>query len=513
MSGNPELAAATINTARHLGVGDFVICAGARNVPLIADLCEREEITLWNHFDERSAAFFALGLARVKARPVAVVTTSGTAVAELFPAVIEAHYSGIPLVLITADRPASFRGSGAPQAIEQAGIFGKYVSQSLDWETDRMEAPEIIWDQQSPLHLNVCFGEPIVEVSGERLETLGVDGKISIPKKPKAPRLKPLQPLAIIGELQESERAEVQDFLQRTGIPAWFEATSGLREDAALEHLRIAQESEISPLKPGGIIRIGGVPSLRFWRDLETPSGLPVTNFSRNPFPGLARKENVETLALSDLTGYSPPFKRVQSPIKEGTIDRKLARHPASEPALVAALSELIPSAAAVFLGNSLPIREWNLAASFAVPHPHCFANRGANGIDGEVSTFLGISAGFDEAWGIFGDLTALYDLNAPWVIGQLPHGGKCRIVVLNNGGGRIFSRLPAMRRLSPAAMARTENHHQTHFSGWADLWGLAYVEWEDQPEKWSLPTDDAIIIEIKIDQEKSEAFWADQTA
>jgi len=112
-----------IGSAQELGVRDFCVCGGSRNAPLLAVVG-----AAYSFVDERSAAFFALGRIKLTGRPVAVITTSGTAAAELLPAAIEAHYSGLPLILITADRPARYRGTGAPQAIEQEGIFGVYAS-------------------------------------------------------------------------------------------------------------------------------------------------------------------------------------------------------------------------------------------------------------------------------------------------------------------------------------------------------------------------------------------------
>ncbi|MEO0414767.1 MAG: thiamine pyrophosphate-binding protein, partial [Verrucomicrobiota bacterium] len=159
MSENAVLAATTISSVIDWGVCDFVVCAGARNVPLIVDLEAREGLNLWHHFDERAAAFFALGLTKKNLRPVAVVTTSGTAVAEMLPAVVEAFYSGLPLICVTADRPRRFRGTGAPQSIEQVGIFSTYA-QCGDFEKVA-ELPEMLnWNQASPLHLNLCFEEP-----------------------------------------------------------------------------------------------------------------------------------------------------------------------------------------------------------------------------------------------------------------------------------------------------------------------------------------------------------------
>jgi len=148
---NLERARRLVDEVRKAGVEDFCICAGSRNSPLIAVLGRLDAGSLFSFVDERSAAFFALG--RIKqGKRAAVVTTSGTAVAELFPAVIEAHYSAQPLIVITADRPARYRGTGAPQSIEQIGIFGPYAATSIDK-----------WSGAAPLHINIEFDEPLID--------------------------------------------------------------------------------------------------------------------------------------------------------------------------------------------------------------------------------------------------------------------------------------------------------------------------------------------------------------
>lgn len=148
-----NLAAARriIEEAEALGVTDFCVCAGSRNAPLLVALGASGR-KLYSFVDERSAAFFALGRAKFTGRPAAVVTTSGTAVAELLPAAIEAHYSATPLVLITADRPARYRGTGAPQAIEQESIFGVYAAREAS-----------SWNGAGALHINVEFDEPLLD--------------------------------------------------------------------------------------------------------------------------------------------------------------------------------------------------------------------------------------------------------------------------------------------------------------------------------------------------------------
>lgn len=148
--GNIERASRLIEEVRAAGAAEFCVCAGSRNSPLLAVL-GKSDARLFSFVDERSAAFFALGRIKLHGAPVVVVTTSGTAVAELLPATIEAYYSGLPLVLLTADRPARFRGTGAPQSIEQLEIFGPYAETSLS-----------MWTGLRPLHLNLEFDEPLL---------------------------------------------------------------------------------------------------------------------------------------------------------------------------------------------------------------------------------------------------------------------------------------------------------------------------------------------------------------
>jgi len=153
---NIAAARAIINDVQSLGTSVFVVCGGSRNAPLIAALGtaigERRASTVYTFVDERAAAFFALGRTKRDGRPVAVITTSGTAVAELLPAAIEAFYSGQPLIFITADRPARFRGSGAPQTIDQVGIFGGYAATDI-----------AAWSRAMPLHINIEFDEPLID--------------------------------------------------------------------------------------------------------------------------------------------------------------------------------------------------------------------------------------------------------------------------------------------------------------------------------------------------------------
>jgi len=493
-----------------------MICAGARNAPLVTSLlatCQERGLKVFHHFDERSAAFFAMGLAKKSGRPVAVLTTSGTAVAELLPATIEAYYSGIPLILVTADRPPSFRGSGAPQAIEQPGIFGPYAPVAID-VTAEVDCDTFSgWSRNEPLHLNLCFEEPVPEAPCLEWEPVTIPdrsepesgdiGNITSAFCAVSDRL-----IVLLGELPPAWQSAVEDFLVALGAPVWAEATSGLRESDRLCEQMIRSESLVANLAPGQVLRIGGVPSLRFWRDLEQMMEIEVLSLSSRPFSGLAR------LSRHFVCDEFPAMTTEQQTrvdeltlLSDAKLEDALTKHPNSEPALVGELSRNIPADALVFLGNSLPIREWNLAASYGIPHPRTYASRGANGIDGQIATFLGLSEGEGEAWGIFGDLTALYDLNAPALLDQLNRGNR-RLVILNNGGGRIFSRLPSMAGLSEPDKQVTENRHSHHFGDWASMWGLGYVRWS-AGDPFPAICGETVVIEVLPDEAGTEAFWA----
>ena len=472
--GNLSRAARLIEEVRAAGATEFCVCAGSRNSPLLAVL-GTSGARLFSFVDERSAAFFALGRVKLHGNPVAVVTTSGTAVAELLPAAIEAYYSGTPLVLISADRPARYRGTGAPQSIEQVGLFGVYA------ETDLAS-----WSRSKPLHLNIEFEEPLLD---EPLDVSCGAAGFSPPSyrlfgglKPAAPQETSLRkPLILVGGLDPRHRERVREFLLRANAPTYAEPLSGLREDSCLP-LITAGERMIARASFDSVIRIGNVPTLRFWRDLEDRD-LPVTHYSDLPFAGLTRGEVLPLSALPDVHGKRDEdfFARDrEQAVRFATI---LDDEPESELAMFRTFSRELAHGTRVYLGNSLPIREWDLAAT---REPRGFdyeANRGANGIDGQLSTFLGWCDPSRDNVCILGDLTTIYDLGAPWIVPQLGHR-RFRIVVVNNGGGRIFSRVASLRPLDAEVRKRIiENAHDVRFDHWAKMWDVDVTELRPDPE------------------------------
>jgi len=538
---NGELAFEVIQACWRAGCREFVVCAGSRNSPLVLQLLRLKESTdelrVWSFFEERSAAFFALGRSKASGAPTAVVTTSGTAATELLPAAVEAHYGDIPLILVTADRPRHFRRSGAPQAIEQEELFGEYVTVFVDASgcgygglEDLGEELGAGEEQGLRWHINVAFDEPLVTAGEQGRGELPAVGGLGGLERGEDWDEKEIaehfvqqegESVVLLGCLAAGKRSQdLVEALVALDCPVWAEASSGLRENKSLNPLMIKDEklffTEFSKKKRGRVLRIGGVPSLRFWRDLEDLEGIEVLSLAPpGGFSGLARVSSVMqggvVLALQDLVASRGMGLAVEKGAEQARIVALLEKYPQSEPAWLGRLSRRIPGGSLVYLGNSMPIREWNLAATYEDRGLRCFASRGANGIDGQLSTFLGLAAGGGECWGVFGDLTTLYDLSAPWVLDQF-RGGKRRFVVVNNGGGRIFSRLPHLEGLATEKKAVMENHHRLDFGHWAAMWKMEY---QRVTEVGDLSMDgiaakDSVVIELCPDLGQSEAFWED---
>lgn len=524
MSGNEQLALHIVQEAVNSGVSEFCICPGARNAPLYTVLMYATTLKKYLWCEERSAAFFALGRARATNRPVAVITTSGTAAGELLPAAMEAYYSGVPLLLITADRPRRFRGSGAPQTAEQVGLYGIYAPFAQDIAVG--ETCELVeWDFSAAAHLNVCFEEPFPQTNSpaESHSFIALHAiRTAFPRAGEIPHYaidwldqffqKVKHPFIVVSTLKPEAREAVAAFLLHLNAPVYLEGVSGIREDKRLQHLRIRrsenifQSSDQSGYNIDGVLRIGGVPTFRMWRDLEEKQGkVTVCSISDVPFSGLSWADVIHTPVNNFFEKYSTP-KRFDSTVSERWraedqyFYQKLVtlfeQEPTAEPSLIHFLSNQIPINSNIYLGNSLPIREWDQAACEEERNFQVTASRGLNGIDGQISTFFGLCQPLQENWAILGDLTTLYDLAAPWILPQLD--ASFNLVVINNKGGQIFSRfLPEKEFI---------NSHDLEFAPVAHMWGMDYERWEKIPPR-IIGSKGRRLIEIVPDLAASDRF------
>ncbi len=308
--------------------------------------------------------------------------------------------------------------------------------------------------------------------------------------------------IVLIGGLAPRDRDRVREFCLRANRPVYAEPLSGLREDAALGQLLLRNERILGTAGFTRVIRIGSVPTVRFWRDLdEKLRDLPVVSYSALPFAGLSRGD---VHPLEDLPRDLEPADRNEFLFaRDGkladALDHILDVEPESELALVRGISRDLPPGSRIYLGNSLPIREWDLVATREDRHYAIEANRGANGIDGQLSTFFGWCSPGTLNVAIVGDLTAIYDLNAPWIVPQLDPAIEFQIYIVNNGGGRIFSRVPSLRAVADDTRERLiENQHSISFEHWAAMWGIAY----DNRDAGRA------ILEIRPDLDASARVW-----
>lgn len=512
---NMELAGKVIQELVATGVREFVLCAGARNSPLVHILDENRDLKVYSFFEERSAAFFALGRIANTRRPVAVITTSGTAVAELLAAAVEGTYSSLPLIMVTADRPKKYRGSGAPQTIEQVGIFSYYneVALDIDAENSHVSFKSLSW--KKPIHVNICFEEPLIDGPVPQIQYSPNSERTRLPGQIPLGKLKEIEnfinshcPLVIVGILPEKAYGTVLEFVKQYKAPVYCEGISSLRGHPELKDIEIRSGEEMihKILKNhtcDSVLRIGGVPTTRVWRDLEDKyKEVPVFSVSFNHYTGLSREtQQSNSLDLLNQVEFEPVKIKDSNWLQEDrkrseTVRALLKKYPRSEQGLIYSLSYKIHGGS-LYLGNSLPIREWDACSSHDSLPVRVAASRGANGIDGQLSTFLGWAHPEKENWCLVGDLTAMYDLAALWVTSQLD-AQKIRIVIVNNGGGQIFSRMFKKDIFL--------NRHSISFESWAKMWSWSYFKWTDVPK--DLSTDTHQIIELCPDSQQTESFW-----
>lgn len=424
---------------------------------------------------------------------------------------MEAYYTCQPLLIISADRPSRFRGTGAPQSCEQPGIFGVYAPFVQDLNGNN--APALVqWDQKGPAHINVCFEEPR-DIPGKQLyPRKHLEKKTAFTANPTTELDAFFRnsscPLVIVGELEEGDQGAVEEFLLRLNAPVILEPPSGLSHLKTLKHLQISRRSKIletgsaSGYPIDGVLRIGGVPTLRLWRDLENLNGkIPVFSLTPWPFSGLSFCETPSVSLNPFLLTY--PVRKLSRSLDEwlaseqkylGKLEQLYARYPQAEQTLYHQLSLKMERETSLYLGNSLPIREWDIFGSTDFNELSVSVNRGVNGIDGQLSTAIG----FGAKWIILGDLTTLYDLTGPWFLTQLKEL-NVQIVVVNNSGGQIFAEMFK----NPAFL----NTHSIRFKAFAEMWNLMYEEWKNIPE--SIKSDNSRVIELVPDSNQTREFWA----
>ncbi|MDF2557161.1 MAG: menD [Bacillales bacterium] len=497
MSNRDVLTAFTtsfIDELTKVGVVDAVVSPGSRSTPLAYVMAEHPAMKVWMNIDERSAGFFALGIAKEKKKPVVLLCTSGTASANYYPAIVEARISRVPLIVLTADRPHELRDVGAPQAIDQIDLYGKhakwFVEMPVPEASDEMlrftrniASRVAATSMQNPagvVHLNFPFREPLMPVFEEMENHItSCNALVTIENNYAQLSLEKFEAIAskirnvkkgiiVCGQIDHDEFTEaVVSFADKTGFPILADPLSQLRVgihnksniiDSYDAFLR--WETLYNDLKPDSIIRFGAMP-------VSKPLSLFIKKSNCELIVvdgGLGWREPTGTLSemiycdeaifcreMSDLL-VNDSMNQVQTEFlhKWKNINKQTSVHLSSgierteghEGALIAQLTKLLPSKCNLFVSNSMPIRDLDTFFRNTSKDVKIHANRGANGIDGIVSTALGVSASSEiPTFLIIGDLSFFHDMNG--FLAARIHQLNLFVIVINNDGGGIFSFLP----------------------------------------------------------------------
>ena len=461
---------------------DVVVCPGSRSTPMAVAVASHPGLRVQVHHDERSAGFMALGFALAARRPMPIITPSGTAAVELHPAVVEAHHACVPLLAVTADRPPELQGVGAPQTIDQERLFGSAVRWSAapgppdergrSWWR-RLGADSIaatIGVVPGPAHLNLAFREPLLGASGrlpERTEDLArpAPPRWGVTDETMA-RILPAfaaQGVIVCGArsvVDDDDRAAIVELAEVLGWPILADHQSGMR----IEHdgvittfdpvLRV--ESVAEELRPSCVLHIGGLLSSRVTNEWLARSGathLGLDRFGIVPDPdhviGQAMHAPIadtcrEVAALMAPRAVQGGDWRARWSAADGAareaIDTAVEAQDWNEVQLASRLVRELPVGSVMVVSSSMPVRdlEWYLPAASGV---RVLANRGANGIDGVVSTAVGAALAGAPTVLLIGDVAFLHDTNG--LLGLAARPADLLIVVVDNDGGGIFSFLP----------------------------------------------------------------------
>lgn len=511
-------------TLRVKGVRFAVICPGSRSSPLAFAFARTEGIESIPILDERSASFFALGLAKREGKPVVLVCTSGTAAANFYPAIIEASESGIPLIVITADRPHELRGCRAGQTIVQVGIYSTYpVSQvelpipvpdkvSLVALKEEVEdqANQSLGSPSGPVHINAPFRDPLAPILDEaflspismgELKALCGDcsepgtsiGELDIGEFTETQRGLILvgSPLAPVGDNWIKNVARLTDQLK---WPVLADGLNPLRNHMSLFPRLITGYNAIcrivdddSELLPERILVIGDLPiskTLRNWLNERCIKSLFLA-----PMPGEfdSNRGDSESQYFDFSSGapiapdhdndaFAVAWKRADDSVHQALALEMSGFESIFEGSVSASLSRCLPSGSSLFVSNSMPPRDMEF---FWTPNDRgveVYSSRGANGIDGILSTTLGIAHEGKPTYLLSGDLALLHDSNGGLICKTFE--GSLTIILVNNAGGGIFEMLP-VSQLGEEFERFFVTDQQIDFSKWASTYDIEYTKVE----------------------------------
>lgn len=494
------------------GIRKIVLCPGSRNIPIVQTLANIPDFTCYPMTDERSAGFFALGLALHGGTPAAVCCTSGTALLNLHPAVAEAFYQQVPLVVISADRPAAWIGQMDGQTLPQPGVFGSLVKKSVnlpevdseesEWYCNRLinEALlELNHHGKGPVHINVPISEPFFKLPVTELPEVRVITRyqgLSVYDKDYQPLIDRLnryqRRMAVVGQMNLIYLFDKRYTKMLYKHFAWF--TENISNQTVpgvpirnIEPLLCSMNFETQQkMRPELLITYGGHiiskrlkkflrrhPPVEHWHiapdgEVVDLYGSLTTVIEMDPFEFL---EKIAPMMENRTPEYPRQWEALSKAIPQAQFDY-------SEMSAIGAVIKNLPAPCSLHLANSSVVR---YAQLFDIPaNVEILSNRGTNGIEGSLSTALGYATASDKLNYLFiGDLSFFYDMNALW---NSNYGANIRILLLNNEGGEIFHALPGLELHENARRFVTATHCTTA-KAWAEDRGFEYLSARNSEE------------------------------
>jgi 2-succinyl-5-enolpyruvyl-6-hydroxy-3-cyclohexene-1-carboxylate synthase len=490
---NQAVANRLIDCCVQHGCNHFFVAPGSRSTPLAVAVANQPKATIIRHFDERGLSFACLGYGRGTGRPGAFVCTSGTAVANALPAVVEASLDHVPMLLLTADRPPELRDTGANQSINQVNLFGNYAAWFFDLPCPGPSLSDSFWDstlrhaiaqtKNGPVHLNCMYREPFFAT-----DTCGAP----IPPSPSPLAMRntiecevPLgNTIVLVGNsLHHQEIAAAKRLASRLQCPCLFDITAGDRTFSP--DLLLMRDNLPAP---DVVIHVGG----RFVskRLLNFLSANPPKRWIRasrhtsrqDPLHRVTDVLIGDVAAICDgMRGlptdnaFREAWQQAAAISRQAVVEALESIEQLNEPAIVYQLARLLPAGTNLFIGNSMPIRDFDTFAWWDLESaPRVAANRGASGIDGLLATAAGYATGTQQVTTcVVGDLSALHDLNSFALVAQstIP----IIVILINNDGGGIFHFLPVASQTQHFEAMFAMPHGRT-FHHAAAMFGLDYV-------------------------------------
>lgn len=508
---NRRWAALLLEALTRHGVRHICIAPGSRSTPLTLSAAEHGALIRHTHFDERGLGHLALGLAKSSHEPVAIIVTSGTAAANLYPAVVEAGLTGERLIVLTADRPPELIDCGANQAIRQHGLYASHPTQALNLPRPAPEIPArwLVSAVDSAmaaltygtLHINCPFAEPLYgadddDAYSDWLAALGDWRQSREPwLREIPPRTLMVQPdwaqwrrkrgVVIAGNVGPLQGAQIAQWADTLGWPLIGDVLSQSGQPLPCADIWLACPAALKRLREAEIvIQFGGNLTgkrLLQWQEQCQPREFWLVDALPGRLDPAHHRGRRLIADIGDWLGAHPPVKQLPWADDLTTLAhharQRVTAHLATsfgEAQLAQRIPELLPPGGQLFVGNSLAIRLIDALAQLPAQYP-VYGNRGASGIDGLISTLAGVQRGNHRATlGIVGDLSALYDLNALALLRQAP--APLVLIVVNNNGGQIFSLLPTPAKHREAFYCMPQN---VEFGHAAAMFGLNYARAE----------------------------------